>query len=114
MLEYWRMDDLQEIVPQLVPVIEDLDRRVRELVQDPDMAIIEEKDGCRAVNVAHIDLHFTFSVSGTSRTRTRTLSESILRKFNELYPERFGNKTNGISFQHQRVSGSGQGSRKRA
>lgn len=98
MLEYWRMDDLQEIVPQLVPVIEDLNRRVRELVQDPDMAIIEEKDGCRAVNVAHIDLHFTFSVSGTSRTRTRTLSESILRKFNELYPERFGNKTNGISF----------------
>ena len=97
-LEYWPMSYLQEIVPQLVPIIEDLDRRVREKNQDPDVAIIQELNGQTVVNAAHIDLHYTFSVSGTSRTRTRTLTEKVLHKFSELYPDRFDNKTNGISF----------------
>ena len=93
-LEIWPMSYLEEIVPRLVPVIRELDRRVRARCQDPEVWIIDDRG---LVHMAHIALHYTFSVNGVSSIHTRILEETALKKFYELYPHRFSNKTNGIT-----------------
>lgn len=93
-LEKWPMEYLEEAVPQLVPVIEELDKRVREAYGDA-VAIIDEKS---LVHMAHMDIHYGFSVNGVAYLHTEILKKSELKKFYDIYPEKFGNKTNGITF----------------
>jgi starch phosphorylase len=94
-LEKWPMDYLEEAVPQLVPVIKKLDKQARKAHQDPSVAIIDEKD---LVHMAHMDIHYGFSVNGVAYLHTEILKKSELKKFYDIYPEKFSNKTNGITF----------------
>jgi len=94
-LEKWPIAYLKEVVPQLVPVIEVLDDRVRRRVSDPELAII---DGNDLVHMANMDIHYGFSVNGVAYLHTEILKNTELKKFYELYPEKFNNKTNGITF----------------
>ncbi|SET53267.1 glycogen/starch/alpha-glucan phosphorylase [Lacrimispora sphenoides] len=94
-LEKWPMEYLEEAVPQLVPVIKKLDKQARNVHQDPSVAIIDEKD---LVHMAHMDIHYGFSVNGVAYLHTEILKKSELKKFNDIYPEKFSNKTNGITF----------------
>ena len=94
-LEKWPMDFMRKAVPQLVPVIEELDRRARQVSSDPRVAILDDQD---RVHMAHIDIHYGYSVNGVAALHTEILKESELRPFYELYPEKFNNKTNGITF----------------
>ena len=94
-LEKWPMDYLRRAVPQLVPIIEELDRRAKQVSSDPRVAILDDQD---RVHMAHIDIHYGFSVNGVAALHTKILEESELRPFYQLYPEKFNNKTNGITF----------------
>ena len=94
-LEKWPISYLKEVVPQLVPIIEVLDERVRRHYADEDVAIIDRND---VVHMAHMDIHYGFSVNGVAYLHTEILKNSELKKFYELYPEKFNNKTNGITF----------------
>ena len=94
-LEKWPLDFLKEIVPQLVPIIEILDDRVRRRCEDESLAIIDKDD---VVHMAHIDIHYGFSVNGVAALHTEILKNTELHKFYRLYPEKFNNKTNGITF----------------
>jgi len=94
-LEKWPMEYLEEAVPQLVPVIKKLDKHARDVHQDPSVAIIDEKD---LVHMAHMDIHYGFSVNGVAYLHTEILKKSELKKFYDIYPEKFSNKTNGITF----------------
>lgn len=94
-LEKWPMDYLEEAVPQLVPIIRELDRRVKEQYSDPALAIIDEHN---LVHMAHMDIHYGFSVNGVAALHTEILRESELKKFAAVYPEKFNNKTNGVTF----------------
>ena len=94
-LEKWPLEYLKEAVPQLVPVIEKLDKQVRKAYKDPAVAIIDEKE---LVHMAHMDIHYGFSVNGVAYLHTEILKKSELKKFYDIYPEKFSNKTNGITF----------------
>ena len=94
-LEKWPMDFMRRAVPQLVPIIEELDRRAKAVSSDPRVAILDDQD---RVHMAHIDIHYGYSVNGVAALHTKILEESELRPFYELYPEKFNNKTNGITF----------------
>ena len=94
-LEKWPMDFLRKAVPQLVPIIEELDRRAKVVSDDPRVAILDDQD---RVHMAHIDIHYGYSVNGVAALHTQILKDSELRPFYELYPEKFNNKTNGITF----------------
>ena len=94
-LEKWPLHYLQEIVPQLVPIIEILDDKVRRKYADESVAVIDRND---VVHMAHIDIHYGFSVNGVAALHTEILKETELHHFYELYPEKFNNKTNGITF----------------
>ncbi|HEL0664707.1 TPA: glycogen/starch/alpha-glucan family phosphorylase [Streptococcus equi subsp. zooepidemicus] len=94
-LEKWPLDFLNEVVPQLVTIIEQLDALVRAKVSDPAVQIIDETG---RVHMAHMDIHFATSVNGVAALHTEILKTSELRAFYELYPEKFNNKTNGITF----------------
>ena len=94
-LEKWPLHYLQEIVPQLVPIIEILDDKVRRKYQDESVAVIDRND---VVHMAHIDIHYGFSVNGVAALHTEILKETELHNFYQLYPEKFNNKTNGITF----------------
>ena len=94
-LEKWPLRYLQEIVPQLVPIIEILDDKVRRKYQDESVAVIDRND---VVHMAHIDIHYGFSVNGVAALHTEILKETELHNFYQLYPEKFNNKTNGITF----------------
>jgi starch phosphorylase len=94
-LEKWPMKYLRKEVPQLIPIIQELDKRVREQYQDPKVQIIDE-DG--KVHMAHLDIHYGFSVNGVAAIHTKILEETELHPFYEIYPEKFNNKTNGITF----------------
>ena len=94
-LEKWPLDFLQEVVPHLVPIIEELDRRVRAEYKDPAVQIIDEND---RVHMAHMDIHYGFSVNGVAALHTEILKNSELKAFYDIYPEKFNNKTNGITF----------------
>ena len=94
-LEKWPMAYLEKVAPQLVPIILELDRRVRAVWSDSAVAIVD--DGQR-VHMAHMDIHYSFSVNGVARLHTDILKNSELKVFNAIYPEKFNNKTNGVTF----------------
>ena len=94
-LEKWPLHYLQEIVPQLVPIIEILDDKVRRKYADESVAVIDRND---VVHMAHIDIHYGFSVNGVAALHTEILKKTELHNFYQLYPEKFNNKTNGITF----------------
>ncbi len=94
-LEKWPIAYLKEVVPQLVPIIEILDDRIRRKVADTELAIIDSQD---LVHMAHMDIHYGFSVNGVAYLHTEILKNTELKKFYDLYPEKFNNKTNGITF----------------
>lgn len=94
-LEKWPVHYLKEVVPQLVPIIEILDDKVRRQFADEQVAIIDRGD---VVHMAHIDIHYGFSVNGVAALHTEILKESELNRFYQIYPEKFNNKTNGITF----------------
>ena len=94
-LDTWSLEDLTRTAPQLVPVIQRLDLIVREKYQDPSVWIIDEEGRARMANLC---VHFCFSVNGVSKSHTQILENERLRGFYQIYPERFSNKTNGISF----------------
>ena len=94
-LEKWPMWYLEKVVPQLVPIIKMLDVKVKEKYSDPGVAIIDENN---TVHRAHIDIHYSSSVNGVAYLHTEILKNSELKPFYDLYPEKFNNKTNGITF----------------
>ena len=94
-LEKWPLKYLEKVVPQLVPIIKSLDMRVRRRYKNPLVQIID-KD--KRVHMAHIDIHYGFSVNGVAAIHTQILKETELNHFYKLYPEKFNNKTNGITF----------------
>ena len=94
-LEKWPMQYLKEVVPQLVPIIEVLDDKVRRQFTDERVVIIDRDD---VVHMAHIDIHYGFSVNGVAALHTEILKKSELNHFYQIYPEKFNNKTNGITF----------------
>ncbi len=94
-LEKWPIKYLEKVVPQLIPIIKELDNRVREIYEDESVYIIDKNDN---VNMAHIDIHYSFSVNGVASLHTNILKNNELNNFYKIYPEKFNNKTNGITF----------------
>ncbi|MBR5970083.1 MAG: glycogen/starch/alpha-glucan phosphorylase [Lachnospiraceae bacterium] len=94
-LETWPMRYLKKVVPQLVPYIRALDERVRIHFDNPKVRIIDSK---QRVHMAHMDIHYSHSVNGVAALHTEILKKSELRDFYDLYPKKFNNKTNGITF----------------
>ena len=100
-LEKWPLKYLEKVVPQLVPYIKELDKRVAAKYKDPKVQIID-KDG--RVHMAHIDIHYGFSVNGVAAIHTEILKNTELNAFYKLYPEKFNNKTNGITLRRWLMS----------
>ena len=100
-LEKWPLKYLEKVVPQLVPVIKELDKRIREKYEDETVQIIDEDD---RVHMAHIDIHYGFSVNGVAAIHTDILKDTELHAFYKIYPEKFNNKTNGITFRRWLLS----------
>ena len=94
-LEKWPASYLEKVVPQLMPIIRELDQRVRRDFHDERVYIIDEQE---RVHMAHIDIHYGQSVNGVAALHTEILEESELKPFYDIYPEKFNNKTNGITF----------------
>ncbi len=94
-LETWPMDFFKEAVPQLIPIMEILDDKVRRKFDDPSVYLIDRED---RVHMAHMDIHYGFSVNGVAALHTDILKSETLHNFYKLYPEKFNNKTNGITF----------------
>ena len=94
-LEKWPKHFLETVVPQLVPIIERLNEMVNEKYHDPAVAIIDQWNN---VHMANMDIHFTHSTNGVAALHTEILKNSELNHFYKIYPERFNNKTNGITF----------------
>ena len=100
-LETWPLKYLEKVVPQLVPYIKELDKRIKAKYKDPDVHIID-KD--KKVHMAFIDIHYGFSINGVAAIHTDILKDSELNNFYKLYPEKFNNKTNGITFRRWLLS----------
>ncbi len=100
-LEKWPLEYLEKVVPQLVPIIKELDKRAAAKYKDPKVQIIDEDD---RVHMAHIDIHYGFSVNGVAAIHTDILKNTELNAFYKLYPEKFNNKTNGITFRRWLLS----------
>ena len=100
-LEKWPLKYLEKVVPQLVPIIKELDKRVREKYKDAKVQIIDKE---KRVHMAHIDIHYGFSVNGVAAIHTDILKHTELNHFYKLYPEKFNNKTNGITFRRWLLS----------
>lgn len=100
-LEKWPLKYLEKVVPQLVPYIKELDKRVAAKYKDERVQIID-KDG--RVHMARIDIHYGFSVNGVAAIHTQILEETELNAFYKIYPEKFNNKTNGITFRRWLLS----------
>ena len=94
-LEKWPMDYLLDVVPHLVPIIEKLDEKVKEKYPQENVAIIDKNN---LVHMAHMDIHYGFSINGVAALHTEILKTSELKAFYDIYPEKFNNKTNGITF----------------
>ena len=94
-LEKWPLEFIETAAPQLVPILQELDRRARARSADPRTAIL---DGEGRVHMAHLDIHFGRSVNGVAALHTEILKHTELKPFYELYPEKFNNKTNGVTF----------------
>ncbi len=94
-LEKWPMEYLEKIVPNLVPIIEIIDNKVRRKFDDESVYIIDKDE---RVHMAHLDIHCGFSINGVAELHTEILKHSELNNFYKLYPDKFNNKTNGITF----------------
>lgn len=94
-LEKWPVSFLKKVVPQLMPIIEILDNKVRRKYDDKSVCII---DNSERVHMAHIDIHYGFSVNGVASLHTEILKNNELNNFYQIYPDKFNNKTNGITF----------------
>ena len=94
-LEKWPIPYLEEVVPQLMPIIRKLDEKVKQKYADESVAIIDRDN---RVHMAHMDIHYGFSVNGVAALHTDILKQSELKAFYDIYPEKFNNKTNGITF----------------
>ena len=100
-LEKWPLEYLEKVVPQLIPIIKELDRRVRAKYTDKKVWIIDKDE---RVHMAHIDIHYGFSVNGVAALHTEILKSTELNCFYKIYPEKFNNKTNGITFRRWLMS----------
>ena len=100
-LEKWPLKYLEKVVPQLVPYIKELDKKVAAKYKDPKVQII---DDAGRVHMAHIDIHYGFSVNGVAAIHTEILKNTELNAFYKIYPEKFNNKTNGITFRRWLLS----------
>ncbi|MBR4023010.1 MAG: glycogen/starch/alpha-glucan family phosphorylase [Ruminococcus sp.] len=94
-LEKWKISQLNQVVPKLMPIIEVLDNKIRRKFDNPSVYIIDKEE---RVHMAHIDIHYGFSVNGVASLHTEILKNEELQHFYKLYPEKFNNKTNGITF----------------
>ena len=94
-LEKWPLAYLEKVVPNLIPIIKELDKRVRNKYEDESVYIIDKYNN---VHMAHIDIHYSFSVNGVASLHTDILKNNELNNFYKIYPEKFNNKTNGITF----------------
>ncbi len=94
-LEKWPLEYLEQVAPQIVPIIKDLDMRMKGRYQDSRVAIIDDQN---RVHMAHMDIHFGYSVNGVAALHTEILKNSELKPFYDIYPQKFNNKTNGITF----------------
>ncbi len=94
-LEKWKISQLNQVVPHLMPIIEVLDNKIRRKFDDSSVYIIDKEE---RVHMAHIDIHYGFSVNGVASLHTEILKNEELQHFYKLYPEKFNNKTNGITF----------------
>ena len=100
-LEKWPISYLEKAVPQLMPIIRELDKRVAAKYTDPAVQIIDKEN---RVHMAHIDIHYGYSVNGVAALHTEILKNSELKHFYDIYPEKFNNKTNGITFRRWLLS----------
>lgn len=100
-LEKWPLAYLEKVVPQLVPIIKELDKRVAAKYSDEKVQIIDKDE---RVHMAHIDIHYGFSVNGVAAIHTDILKHTELKHFYDIYPEKFNNKTNGITFRRWLLS----------
>ena len=100
-LETWPLDYLEEVVPHLIPYIKELDKRVKAKYKDETVAIIDKDD---KVHMAHIDIHYGHSINGVAAIHTEILKDTELNNFYKIYPEKFNNKTNGITFRRWLIS----------
>ena len=94
-LEKWPISYLEKAVPQLMPIIYELNNRVMKKYDDKSVYIIDDE---RRVHMAHMDIHYGYSVNGVAYLHTEILKDSELNNFYKIYPEKFNNKTNGITF----------------
>ncbi|MDB1932904.1 MULTISPECIES: glycogen/starch/alpha-glucan phosphorylase [Clostridium] len=94
-LEKWPIEYLDKVVPQLMPIIRELDNKVKAKYDDEKVYIIDKDN---RVHMAHMDIHYGFSVNGVAALHTEILKEEELKPFYNIYPEKFNNKTNGITF----------------
>lgn len=94
-LETWPLEYLEQAAPQIVPIIKELDARIKGRYGDKRVWIIDEED---RVHMAHMDIHYGYSVNGVAALHTEILKNSELKPFYDIYPEKFNNKTNGITF----------------
>ena len=100
-LEKWPLEWLEKAVPQLVPIIRELADRVAKKYEDPNVQIIDENN---LVHMARMDIHYGFSVNGVAAIHTEILKNTELHPFYKIYPEKFNNKTNGITFRRGLLS----------
>lgn len=94
-LEKWHLEDLKQVVPQLIPTIQELNAIAKSRSDNKAVQIIDEHN---LVHMAHMDIHFGYSINAVASLHTEILKNSELKAFYELYPEKFNNKTNGITF----------------
>ncbi len=93
-LEKWPLSFIEKVAPQLAPIIRELDRRAREACADPAVAILDREG---RVHMAHMDIHYGYSVNGVAALHTEILKKAELKAFYDLYPDKFNNKTNGVT-----------------
>ena len=100
-LEKWPLSYIEQVVPALVPIIKELNARVKKKYKNPKVWIIDDS---KRVHMAHMDIHYGYSVNGVAAIHTDILKETELHDFYELYPQKFNNKTNGITFRRWLLS----------
>ena len=100
-LEKWPIEYLEKVVPHLIPIIKELDKRVRAKFDDESVYIIDENE---RVHMAHMDIHYGYSINGVAAIHTEILKDTELNNFYKIYPEKFNNKTNGITFRRWLMS----------
>ncbi|MDE6588805.1 MAG: glycogen/starch/alpha-glucan family phosphorylase, partial [Oscillospiraceae bacterium] len=96
-LEKWPLTFIERVAPQLVPIIRELDRRAKAVHPDPRVAMLQGEKGHEIVHMAHMDIHYGYSVNGVAALHTDILKSAELKPFYDIYPDKFNNKTNGVT-----------------